>query len=272
MFNALKKVCDNNPTIVSSIPAFVLLVNRLAEFMVAIKNLMRKLLENNSGNAGQKAIAKAALGLNLAMLGGAGRSYARSIKDVVLYEKFHFAESTLTDMRDAVLIETANSLKSLMNEYSKELEPYNINEEFIAELNKSLSDFEEINTSPIVNVYTGEAERSELIKVTFEGSDFVFNDLMAAALMFKKKHGTFYDSLVNASRVSKVGIRHDDVPSAIAELKKEIAAQKKMTKAAKKSELEKRLAEEKAELAQVLQELNANTQDVPQENGQVSAV
>ena len=152
----------------------------------------------------------------------------------------------------------------------KVLSPYNINEAFIAELDKSMSDFEAINTAPIVNVYTGEVERSELIKVTFEGSDFVFNDLMAAALMFKKNQNTFYESLVNASRISKVGIRHDDVPSAIAELKKEIEAQKKMTKAAKKSELDKRMAAEKEELDMVLKELQVNTANVPQGNGQVT--
>ncbi len=258
MFNAAKKVCDDKPETVNSVTAFALLVAKLGVFIAEIRNLIKQLSQNNEGISAAKTQVSKELALMLSVVCGAGVSYGKHIKDLVLEKRFDYPESDFTRMRDVELLETADNLIVLQATYDKELLPYGINANLVLHLKDLRDQFEQKSAEPIVNVYTGEADRNELLKKTFEVSDFVLNDLMSAAKIFKLNDPNFFAALDNASRISKVGIRHDEpvVNTEAKAVKQQLAALKKQVKEAKQSKLEQKRLEEKAELEQLIASLS----------------
>ncbi|MCF8246571.1 MAG: hypothetical protein K9J37_10065 [Saprospiraceae bacterium] len=97
---------------------------------------------------------------------------------------------------------------------------YGITTAFMSDVAEALVKFEEKNPKPIANVYTSEADRNELLNLAFGLSEFVIQDMMKSALVYKVVDINFYQSLENASRISKVGIRHDEEEG----VKKEVQA------------------------------------------------
>lgn len=226
MANAVKEVCDTRTDVVALVPAFVLLVASLQDRITALRGLMKPLTKKTDGFSEDKTNWKAQLSLLLSVVCGAGVSYSRKIKDVVMEKSFGFAETILSGMRDTELIETASSIIELQSTVATELKDYGITAELMAEVTDALAKFEAKNTLPIVNIYTGEADRNEALDYAFELSDFILQDMMKAALIYKVLDPNFYQSLDNASRISKVGIRHDQDP-ADAAARKEAREQKK---------------------------------------------
>jgi hypothetical protein len=80
----------------------------------------------------------------------------------------------------------------------------------MTEVNDALDNFEETNPKPIINVYVSEADRAMALKMAFALSEFVLENMMKAALIYKMLDPNFYQALGNASRISKVGIRHEE--------------------------------------------------------------
>ncbi|MBI5917525.1 MAG: hypothetical protein HY842_19325 [Bacteroidetes bacterium] len=224
MANAVVEVCDSRPDVVALVPAFVLLVAALKSRITALNNLMQRLSANTSGYYEDKVKWKDKLSLLLSMVCGAGVSYSRKIGDVVLERNFSFAETTLFGLRDTELIQTANSLIALQATVAAQLVPYGITIDLMTQVNEALDNFEEVNPKPIVNVYTSEADREQLLDMAFDLSDFVLQDMMKAALIYKVLDLNFYQSLENASRISKVGIRHEEPPVEGEGVAKEAAA------------------------------------------------
>lgn len=214
MANAVKEVCDTRPDVVATVPAFVLLVAALGERITALRALIKQLSKKESGLALDKTNWKERLSLLLSVVCGAGVSYARKVNNVVLEKNFGFAETILSNMRDTELIETAQSIIDLQGTVAAELVDYGITNAFMNDVRAALTSFEEKNPKPMVNIYTGEALRNEAFDKAFELSDFVLQNLMKSALVFKVMNPNFYLSLEKASHISKVGVRHDENPAA----------------------------------------------------------
>lgn len=210
MANAVVNVCDSRTDAVALIPAFALLVADLKTRIAALKVLMQRLSSNTSGYQADKTKWKDKLALLLSIVCGAGVSYAKKIEDVALERNFGFADSTLHGMRDTELIETAHSLIALQGTVAAQLVEYGITTSFMNDVTTALENFEEKNPKPIVNVYTSEADREQLMDLAFDLSEFVLQNMMKSALVYKVLDFNFYQALNNASRISKVGIRHDE--------------------------------------------------------------
>jgi len=216
MANAVKEVCDNNPDVVALVPAFVVLVVALGTRITTLRAQMKKVSMKNSGLYENKTNWKESLSLLLSVLCGAGVSYARKISDVVLRNNFDYPVSTFTEMRDTELIEMAQSLIELQATVAAPLVDYGITTAFMTEVGEALDNFDEANPQPITNVYTMEAERELLLKMAFSLSDFVLQDMMKAALIYKVLNPTFYQSLHNASLIRNAGLRHEEEPATAA--------------------------------------------------------
>ena len=226
MANAVKEVCDTNTSIVDQVPAFVLLVIELGNRTTALRVLNKKLKTKNSGYADQKAYWKEQLALLLSVICGAGVSYAQKINDVVLEQNFDYPISTFTEMRDTELIELAQSIIDLQATVAAQLLDYGITTAFMTEVNEALDNFEEVNPKPIVNVYTAEADRKKLIEGAFALSEFVLQNMMKAALIYKVLNPIFYQSLDNASLIRNSGLRHEQDPVKEAVKLQELAEKK----------------------------------------------
>ncbi len=209
MANAVEEVCDTRTDVVALVPAFVLLVTSLKNRITALKALMQRVSIDNSGYYADKIKWKDKLALLLSILCGSGVSYAKKIEDPVLEGKFGFADSTLFGMRDTELIEAANSLIALQATVAAQLVEYGITTSFMDDIATALDNFDEMNPKPIVNVYTSEADREELLDMAFGLSEFVLQDMMKAALIYKVLNFNFYQALKNASRIRNAGLRHD---------------------------------------------------------------
>lgn len=264
MANAVQEVCDTNTTVVALVPAFVALVADLGNRITALRDQLKKLSVNNSGLHENKTYWKEQLSLLLSVVCGAGTSYARKINDVVLENKFSFAMTPLKEMRDTELIETAQSIIDLQASVAAQLVDYGITTAFMTDVSDALANFEEANPKPIVNVYTSEADRELLLKMAFSLSDFVLQDMMKAALIFKVLNPVFYQSLDNASRISKVGVRHEEEP--------EMASAKEAAKPLEMTELDEQRATELLDTN--VQEINATSEQAaglalpePSQNG-----
>ncbi len=135
---------------------------------------------------------------------------------MVLEEKFSYAESILIGKRDTELIATANSIIELQATVAAQLEDYGITKTEVEALKNALENFEAKNSTPIVNVVMGEIDRKNALTKAFELSDFILNDMMKAALIFKLKAPEFYAQLKKASLIRNQGIRHEQDPEAAA--------------------------------------------------------
>lgn len=209
MANAVTEVCDTRTDVVALVPAFVLLVAALKGRIVALNDLMKRLTTNASGISEDKNAWKSRLSLLLSIVCGAGVAYSRKLKDVVLEKNFGYAESTLYQLRDTELIQTAKAIMEEQANIAAQLVDYGITVAFMSDVAEALVKFEEKNPKPIANVYTSEADRNELLDKAFGLSEFVLQDMMKSALVYKVLDINFYKSLENASRISKVGIRHE---------------------------------------------------------------
>lgn len=264
MANAVQEVCNNNTTVVASVPAFAVLVTGLDTRITALRDQLKKLSMNNSGLSENKAYWKDRLSLLLSVVCGAGVAYARKTNDLVLENNFDYPISTFILMRDTELIETAQSIIDLQATVAAQLVDYGITTAFMTEVSDALANFEEANPKPIVNVYTSEADRELLLKMAFSLSDFVLQDMMKAALIFKVLNPVFYQSLDNASRISKVGVRHEEEP--------EMAAAKEAAMPLEMTELDEQRATELLDTN--VQEMNATSEQAaglalpePSQNG-----
>lgn len=231
MANAFMGVCDANPTAVALVPAFAPLVAALKNRITALNAVVQRLSANTSGLYEDKLKWRTKLSQLLAAVCGAGVAYAKSINDVVLEGNFSFAESTLFGMRDTELIQAANSLIALEATVAAHLLDYGITSTLMKEVTNALENFEETNPKPIINVYVSEADRAMALKMAFELSEFVLENMMKAALIYKMLNLNFYQALENSSRISQVGIRHEEYPEATVAKKaaKDAATQQAVT-------------------------------------------
>ncbi len=213
MANAFKQICDDNQATVKKMPTFESLVATLGIKITNLKLVAKQLDTKNGGYRKDKINWKEQLSLLLSVVCGAGVSYAKTAGDIVLQEKFAFAETALSGQRDTELIGTANSIIELQETVAAQLLGNGITSDFMNEVKAALANFEAKNTLPIVNVYAGEAKREEAMKLAFELSDFVLQNMMKAALIFKITDPGFYMTLENASHISKVGVRREEVPT-----------------------------------------------------------
>lgn len=209
MANAVKELCAINPGALTMVPAFAALVTLLNDKIMAINAVMLRLSSKSTALATDKTEWKARLSLLLSVVCGAGVSYSRKIKDVVLEGNFGYVESELFQLRDTELIQVANSIIELQASVAAQLVDYGITTAFMDDVQDALDKFVEKNPKPIVNVYTSEVDRSELLSLAYDLSDFVLNDMMQAAKIFKLLKPGFYQSLENASRIRSAGLRHE---------------------------------------------------------------
>lgn len=292
MANTYQTVCANNTTTVNTVPAFAALLLVLGTMITSLRNLMQKVSTKTGGDALDKTNWKEELSLYLAVVCGAGVSYSKKVKDVVLEEKFSYAESILSGKRDTELIATANSIIALQATVAAQLQDYGITSTEMDALNNALENFEAKNSTPIVNVVTGEIDRKLALDKAFELSDFILNDMMKAALIFKLKAPEFYALLKKASLIRNQGLRHELSPEEAAankeerRLKKEAKAKEAAVKeaAAKEAAAKLKEAAEKKEVTESpnptellgtnVEEMNATTENIetptlpePSQNG-----
>lgn len=252
MFNAVKKVCDGRPEAVALFPAFAGLVTGLGNYIVELKSMMQKLTRNQEGTSERKKQLKSDLALRLAALCGAGTSLGRKMANQEVEKAFGFVESNFLHLKDSELVEVASDLLVLQQQHDKGLLDYGITPEMVAEIASLRTEFETISPEPIVNIYAGEADRKELLAKAFQVSDFVLNDLMSAAKIFKLKDPNFFLTLENASRISKVGVRHEEpVEGQVAR-----TATAKLSTTERKAKLEEQRAQERKELEGLLASLS----------------
>ena len=252
MFNAVKKVCDGRPEAVALFPSFAALVVTLGVFITELKAMMQKLSRNQEGTGERKKQLRSDLALRLAALCGAGISLGRKLANQEVEKAFGFVESDFLHLKDSELVEVASDLLSLQQVHDKDLLDYGITPELVSEIASLRTEFETISPEPIVNVYTGEADRKELLAKAFQVSDFVLNDLMSAAKIFKLKDPNFFLTLENASRISKVGVRHE----APTDGQVTRTATTKQATAERKAKLEEQRAQERKELEALMESMS----------------
>lgn len=211
MANAVKQVCDDNTSVVATVPAFVVLVSGLGTRITALRAQMKKLnTKKKAGDAENKAYWKEELSELLAIICGSGISYAKKKGDIVLKNEFDFPVSEFKDMRDTELIEMAQSIIDLQATVAAGLIDYGITPAFMTDVTAALQNFEMANPKPIANVSTTAADRDLTLKMAFSLSDYVLQDMMKAALIYKRLNPTFFQSLDNASLIRDNGLRHED--------------------------------------------------------------
>jgi len=266
MFNTFLAVCAMNLVALGKIPALLLKLDMLKAAVAEVKALMKRVPPNKKGDGDAKNGYKTALSLLLGALCGVGKSYAKDMKDMVLWAKFNLPESSFINMRDSELIETAQYLVELQTAHAVPLKDYGVSEEYMANINTALDNFETFNPLPSAGTSTDKAVREALLTKTFETTDYVYNDFMEAAKMLKVSNFELYNMLENASLIKNQGLRHDEPDAeaiALKEQKKLDAAAKRH--AAKLAKIQAAEQRKQAEAAQKLEmevaRLAANKQD-----------
>lgn len=201
---------------VAQVPAFGALKLVLDSKIAEVNDLVKRLSDTTKGASEDKAKWRAKLVLLLSVACGAGSAYGRRTNNVELTAQFSHSASAFQRQRDTELIQMAHHVVELVGTVSAQLVDFGITSSVMDELRAALDHFEAKNPRPIVNIYTSEADRAELLAKAFELSNFVLEDMLRAASAYKLLNPNFYKSLENASRISKVGIRHDD-PAAAAD-------------------------------------------------------
>lgn len=251
MANAVKEVCDDNVSVVALVPAMVALVVLLKNRITVLKDIIKRISLKKKGLRKDKDEWEEKLTLLLSIVCGSGVSYGKKINDVVMEENFSLAQSTLEGLRDTELIEKANAIIEMQSDVAAQLIEYGITTAFMDDVKLALEKFEEKNSKPIVNIYTTEADNAEAMTKAFELSDFVLQDMMKAALIYKVLNLNFYNSLKNATRVSDVGVRHKLTPEEKAARKAE--RKKKREEAAKLKLLKQQQSSESEEQSSKIQ-------------------
>lgn len=253
MFNTFLAVCALNLEALGRIPALLLKLNILKAAVTEVKALMKRVPPNKKGDADAKAGYKLELSLLLGALCGAGKSYAKDIKDMILWAKFNLPESSFVNMRDSELIETTQYVVDLQTIHAAPLKDYGVDAEYMAKVNTALENFVAVNPLPSAGTSTDKALREALLSKTFETTDYVYNDFLEAAKMLKVSNFELYNSLENASLLKNQGLRHEPQDAEAIALKE----QKKLDAAAKRhaAKLAKIQAAEQRKQAEASQKL-----------------
>ncbi len=209
MFNTFLAVCTLNLEALGRIPALLLKLNILKAAVTEVKALMKRVPPNKKGDADAKAGYKLELSLLLGSLCGAGKSYAKDMKDMILWAKFNLPESSFINMRDSELIETTQYVVDLQTVHAAPLKDYGVDVEYMAKVNTALGNFETVNPLPSAGTSTDKALREALLSKTFETTDYVYNDFLEAAKMLKVSNFELYNALENASLIKNQGLRHE---------------------------------------------------------------
>ena len=129
---------------------------------------------------------------------GSFRSYARSIDDVQLYEKYDYSLTELKDVKDTEVIGQSQAVVDFATEHLNDLKDYGTTKEMIDEYKAIALEFEKILAVPQTII----AERktlTEKLKDLFKQMDELLNnDLDNLMMQFITKNPDFYSDYENA--------------------------------------------------------------------------
>lgn len=254
MFNTFLAVCATNLAGLGKIPILLIKLEVLKKAVAEIKALKKRLPVTKSGDSDAKTAYKLELSLLLGALCGAGKSYAKDLKDLQLWVKFNLPESTFVNMRDTDLIETTDYLVALQADYAEPLVNYGVDEGYMVKIETALSNFDDTNPLPSAGVSQDKAVRETLLKKTFETTDYLYNDFMEAAKMLKVTDFELFSSLENASLIKDTGLRHNEMDAeAIAAKEQKKLDAKAKRHAAKLAKIQAAELRKQAEAAQKLE-------------------
>lgn len=207
MYFAVQKVCTDNNSVWSGLPAFV---NAFGEFEGVIQSIQSNRLvqeQDTKGVTQDKGSAGGVLIEQALKVSTAVHAYATDVNNNTLREKINYTLSDLKKARDTILIDKCQLIHDEANNVVANLGDYGITVAELADLQGKIDDYEAIVAGPrnaITDRSTATAELENLFK---SGDDVLDNKLDKLMTQFKQTDPGFFTQYFNSRKIVDSGRR-----------------------------------------------------------------
>ncbi len=197
MFRAVLKHCQDNETIIATIPALQNAVASLSTKVSAILSLAQTDSEVITGIATDKTVKKNLL-INLTVSTAAGIfAYAVFKKDSALMANAKLSQSDLLKLRDDILGPRCRSIWQLATDNNKDLADYGITQSTLDAFDKAITDYTSVVPAPR-NAKAGKFAVSKAISnIINETTAHLSSQVDKLALALKDSQKDFYNSYLS---------------------------------------------------------------------------
>lgn len=138
---------------------------------------------------------------------GALQVYAKSIDDLDLAENARNTYSSISSLRDTILVMELNRMHSLLSANLAGLAPYNVTATQLTALQVATTKYSDVVASPRVRL-TQKVSATNAIVTLLEEGTALFKDLDALALQYKFSNSVFYSEYTKSRKIINLGHRY----------------------------------------------------------------
>ncbi len=197
MYDAVLKHCNTNPAIVATIPAFQTAAAALASVYSSLVATAQMEMNEISGVAIDKSVAKINLAQQGADISGAIFAFAAAANNNELKEQARNPVSKLIKLKDELLAPACQNIHDIANTNIAALATYGITAAILTSFQAAIDEYADVIPSPR-NAVSARASHAATIKLLFKQADKIVKDQMdKIVLQFKTPNQSFYNAFKN---------------------------------------------------------------------------
>ncbi len=211
MHYAVKKINEENQSVVSTVAALQTSSNNLNEKIIEIDNLKEIQLLVSKGYTEDKAFKKVKMVDLGVIIIGAASAYARVAKNLPLLENINYSRSDLLYARDQ---DSYSKCESVVNEVEPiigSLGDYGIKPEQMDDFKDKINNFKDVVQNPRAAIVEGKSATEQLVD-KFKEAKEILVIMDSIVKQFKTTQVNYYNSYFAAREIIDLGVRHNEKP------------------------------------------------------------
>jgi len=209
MFKAVQAVLAKNHTAVDTLPALVSSQDGFTTLINKITETDRELGTVTVGKVASKDKVEKALTAALLSLKGALASYARKTNNTELSLLVKFTKSSLKELGDTDLENTAKTVLEIVEANKAALVTYGVDEAEITAFNETVANFKSSTAETKTSFSEKSGARVSLTELFKEGDAILKDELDNLMLRMQSKYPDFYKAYKSARVIKNLGGGHN---------------------------------------------------------------